>query len=93
MDTLQAIYKYLRPWTSNTFHSHFYSNIGIFLIVLIVKLIFFLFFLTIYNEQKSFNISNPTAGTTGREQAFVFGYVTTIEGLHRTYLIESSIQI
>ena len=54
---------------------------------------FFLFFLTIYNEQKSFNISNPTVGTTGREQAFVFGYVTTIEGLHRTYLIESSIQI
>lgn len=27
------------------------------------------------------------------EQAFVLGYVTTIEGLHRTYLIELSIQI
>ena len=61
-----------------------------FLPVLIDKLIFFF---TIYNGQRSFNISNPTAGARGREQAFVFGYVTITEGLHRTYLIESSIQI
>ena len=36
---------------------------------------------------------NPQAGARGREQAFVFGYVTITEGLHRTYLIESSIKI